>query len=117
MLGFMNSESFEKTLTSGYLTFYSRTRQRLWMKGEESGHRLKMMSWTGDCDDDTVLFQVKAMGPTCHLKKESCFGDWEKDPTHDLSFLQTLENIIDKRMTGPDQSSYTKQLLQSGEAK
>jgi phosphoribosyl-AMP cyclohydrolase len=83
MLGFMNAEAFDKTLESGNVTFFSRSRNKLWMKGESSGHVLKVVSISTDCDDDTLLIQVEALGPgVCHAGYESCFyrtwndGEW-----------------------------------------
>jgi phosphoribosyl-AMP cyclohydrolase len=75
MLGFMNREAFDKTFTTGYVTFYSRTRQKLWTKGETSGNRLKMTSASTDCDSDTLLFRVRVEGDglVCHERTRSCF--------------------------------------------
>jgi phosphoribosyl-AMP cyclohydrolase len=92
MVGFMNQEAFDKTVETGYATFYSRTRKKLWLKGESSGHRLVVKSIATDCDTDAVLVRVKALGPgVCHDGYESCFyrqaidGNWVKvdDRTYD----------------------------------
>jgi phosphoribosyl-AMP cyclohydrolase len=92
MVGFMNEEAFQRTLASGKVTFFSRSRNKLWMKGESSGHVLKVVSVSTDCDDDTLLIQVEALGPgVCHAGYESCFyrtlngGEWveSETPTYD----------------------------------
>ena len=112
MLGFMNEEAYNQTIQSGLMTFFSRTRQKLWTKGETSGHSLKVKSWSSDCDQDTLLFQVEATGPTCHLGNPNCFKDSLFNPS--LRFLGELESIIEQRRAQNDESSYTLKLLNSG---
>lgn len=111
MLGFMNEEAYRKTIESGCMTFYSRTRQRLWTKGESSGNTLKVQSWSSDCDQDTLLFQVEANGPTCHLGETSCFRYLTQAKA--LAFLGQLEDIIELRRSQNTDSSYTAKLLNS----
>ncbi len=115
MVGFMNEEAFHKTLKSGCMTFYSRTRQKLWTKGEESGNRLEIVRWSADCDRDTLLFLVHAQGPTCHKGYESCFAETmgHTFPAQ-LSFLSELEKIVTDRIKAGDKNSYTLQLARSG---
>ncbi len=108
MLGYMNEEAYSKTLATGLVHFYSRSRQRLWQKGESSGNILKLDSIALDCDRDTLLIRAKAKGPTCHLGSRSCFGSTSRN---DLSFLKELEGIIDERARQGDESSYSLRLL------
>jgi phosphoribosyl-AMP cyclohydrolase / phosphoribosyl-ATP pyrophosphohydrolase len=112
MLGYMNSQALEKTLETGQVTFWSRSRQQLWTKGETSGHVLKLESLEVDCDHDTLLIQAVPHGPTCHLGTTTCFGN-ETPPT--VGFLTRLEQIIEQRANAaePD-SSYTARLLSEG---
>lgn len=112
MLGFMNEEAYTQTIQSGLMTYYSRTRQKLWTKGEQSGHTLSVKSCSIDCDQDTLLFQVEAKGPTCHLGEPSCFGTTKAKKS--LHFLNELEAIIEQRRIENDESSYTLRLLNSG---
>ena len=107
MLGYMNKESFRKTLESYKVTFFSRSRKKLWTKGETSGNYLNYYSHEFDCDEDTILFQATNEGPTCHLEKYSCFG------LQPFS-LQTLEKIIKTKINSKETNSSTKQLLTSG---
>jgi len=108
MLGYMNAESLAKTQESGLVTFYSRSRQELWTKGETSGNMLKLTSITVDCDHDTLLVRAVPTGPTCHTGTISCFGD--KGPER-LGFLAYLEDLIEGRKTADPDSSYTAKLL------
>jgi phosphoribosyl-ATP pyrophosphohydrolase/phosphoribosyl-AMP cyclohydrolase len=110
MLGFMNREAFEKTTADGYVTFFSRTKQRLWRKGETSGNRLKVISLSADCDSDALLVKVKPEGVVCHTGSFSCFDN------HDIrgGFINTLGSIIDKRASEGDSKSYTVRLLAEG---
>jgi phosphoribosyl-AMP cyclohydrolase / phosphoribosyl-ATP pyrophosphohydrolase len=111
MLGYMNQAALDKTLDSGLVTFFSRSRQRLWTKGETSGNGLVLESLTTDCDHDTILVQARPQGPTCHLGTTTCFGD---DPGPAIGFLDRLEQTIISRAEGGDQSSYTARLLTEG---
>ncbi len=111
MLGYMNQEALEQTQKTGWVTFYSRSKQRLWLKGETSGHQLKLLNLCLDCDQDALLAVVQPMGPTCHTGDLSCFKD---APTSDLSFLQQLENLIQDRRSHPKPESYTSRLLAQG---
>ena len=109
MLGYMNAESLTKTQETGLVTFYSRSRETLWTKGETSGNTLKLVSLEADCDQDTILVRAVPTGPTCHEGTTSCFGD--KGP-QSLGFLAKLEDLIEARKTADSDSSYTAKLLQ-----
>lgn len=118
MLGYMNQEAFDKSLASGCMTFYSRTRQRIWTKGEESGNFLKIVSWASDCDHDTLLFRVRPAGPTCHEGTKSCFKGLASDAPRDgEGFLSELERIIDDKASRNEEGSYTAHLVGLGLAK
>ncbi len=110
MLGYMNKEALQKTLETRYVTFYSRSKNRLWMKGEESGHVLNLVSVTADCDRDTVLVLADPVGPTCHLGTESCFGQ----ASFEWLFLWQLERLLGERKFADPESSYTAKLYQKG---
>ena len=109
MLGYMNEESLAKTNATGLVTFYSRSRQELWTKGETSGNTLALVSITVDCDNDTLLVRANPTGPTCHEGTVSCFGD---NGPEGLGFLGYLEDLIEARKTADPESSYTAKLLQ-----
>lgn len=109
MLGYVNKESLAKTIDTGFVTFYSRSRETLWTKGESSGNTLTLISLETDCDQDTLLIQALPKGPTCHLGTTSCFSD--KGP-QGLGFLAYLEALIEGRKTADKDSSYTASLLQ-----
>ena len=109
MLGYMNEASLAKTQETGLVTFYSRSRQELWTKGETSGNTLKLQSITVDCDDDTLLIRAVPTGPTCHEGTVSCFGD---NGPEGLGFLSYLEDLIEGRKSADADSSYTASLLQ-----
>lgn len=111
MLGYMNKESLEKTLKEKRVCFYSRTKQRLWTKGETSGNFLNLVSVEPDCDNDTLLVRVNPQGPACHTGSTSCFKDSYKN---DLSWLSKLEDIIEQRKTASAETSYTAKLFQKG---
>ena len=115
MLGFMNSEAYEKTVQSGQVTFYSRTRKRLWTKGEESGNFLHVVSITPDCDQDTLLIKAITAGPVCHTGADTCWE--ENNPTDDFYFLKTLQDYISRRKNELPKGSYTTSLFESGTAK
>ncbi|MDD6209771.1 MAG: bifunctional phosphoribosyl-AMP cyclohydrolase/phosphoribosyl-ATP diphosphatase HisIE [Bacteroidales bacterium] len=111
MLGFMNEEAYKKTLEIGKVTFFSRTRKRLWTKGEESGNFLNVVSILDDCDKDTLLIKVNPVGPVCHTGSDTCFNEQNVD---DLSFLKTLQDFIDKRYQEMPEGSYTTSLFNKG---
>lgn len=115
MLGFMNKEAYEKTVQCGQVTFFSRTRKRLWTKGEESGHFLNVVSITEDCDQDTLLIKAIPTGPVCHTGADTCWD--ESNPTDDFYFLKTLQDFIIKRKKDMPAGSYTTSLFESGTAK
>jgi phosphoribosyl-ATP pyrophosphohydrolase/phosphoribosyl-AMP cyclohydrolase len=110
MQGYINEESWQKTLSTGFVTFFSRSKNRLWTKGEESGHTLEFKDWAIDCDGDTILIKVKANGPTCHTGTDTC---WQED-NKGLAFLSQLEDIITHRKDNPNESSYTSVLFAKG---
>ena len=111
MLGFMNRDAYEKTLSEGRVTFYSRTKNRLWTKGEESGNFLDVKEIIGDCDDDTLLIKVHPHGPVCHTGKDTCFSE-KNDP--DISFLRQLQDLITDRKKEMPANSYTTKLFEAG---
>ncbi|WP_437217199.1 bifunctional phosphoribosyl-AMP cyclohydrolase/phosphoribosyl-ATP diphosphatase HisIE [Pectobacterium sp. LFLA-215] len=110
MLGYMNQDALQATEKSGKVTFFSRTKQRLWTKGESSGHFLNVVSITPDCDNDTLLILVNPIGPTCHLGTSSCFSPAASDWT----FLYQLEQLLAERKHADPDSSYTARLYASG---
>lgn len=112
MLGYMNKEAYEKTLKTGKATFFSRTKNRLWTKGEESGNFLNVVSIKEDCDRDTLLIKVEPAGPVCHTGTDTCWG--EKNESDDIMFLKHLQDFIDKRHEEMPEKSYTTSLFQSG---
>ena len=107
----MNQEALDKTLETGNVTFYSRTKKRLWMKGETSGHALTLVSIQPDCDNDALLIAVKPKGPSCHLNNRSCFG---KSDAPGLGILTTLEIILDQRYKDRSANSYSATLFEEG---
>ncbi|WP_115461810.1 bifunctional phosphoribosyl-AMP cyclohydrolase/phosphoribosyl-ATP diphosphatase HisIE [Winogradskyella aurantiaca] len=112
MLGYMNEEAFEKTKVSGLVTFFSRSKNRLWTKGETSGNVLKLIDMKVDCDGDTILVKVQPNGPTCHTGTDTC---WYEENKSDFGFLSRLEEIIDSRVAeGNSQSSYVASLFAKG---
>lgn len=111
MLGFMNKEAYEKTLETGKVTFFSRTRNRLWTKGEESGNFLNVVSVKEDCDRDTLLIEVNSVGPVCHTGADTCWGEKNEEP---VMFLKLLQDFIDKRHAEMPEKSYTTSLFESG---
>lgn len=111
MLGYMNDESIEQTIQTGNVTFYSRSKGRLWMKGEESGNVLRVVSMDLDCDRDTYLIKVYPAGPVCHQGTDTCWGEENKAS---YGFLSLLEQTIDERIQNPSQDSYVSGLYQEG---
>ena len=111
MLGYMNEEALQHTQASGKVTFFSRSKQRLWTKGEESGHFLNLVSLKADCDLDTLLIQAKPQGPTCHKGTDSCWGEENKAS---YGFLTELENTIAQRKAADDDDSYVASLFRNG---
>ncbi len=108
MLGYMNREALEATNETGQITFYSRSKQRLWKKGETSGHVLSVISIEADCDNDTLLIQAVPAGPTCHLNRTSCFESAPDD------FVGKLDALVEQRQRDLPEGSYTTKLFQSG---
>ena len=112
MLGYMNQESIAKTIETNKVTFYSRSKQRLWTKGEESGNFLELVSIKSDCDKDTVLIKANPKGPTCHKGTDNCWGEQN---SADLSFLNTIESVISSRKAQEQSDvSYVAQLFEQG---
>ncbi|MGE0638218.1 MAG: bifunctional phosphoribosyl-AMP cyclohydrolase/phosphoribosyl-ATP diphosphatase HisIE [Bacteroidia bacterium] len=111
MLGYMNSEALEKTKNENRVTFFSRSKNRLWTKGEISGNFLEVVSITEDCDSDTLLIKATPVGPVCHKGSDTCFN--ETNPSNAL-FLEHLENIILDRKNKPSPKSYTSELFAKG---
>ncbi|MCR5179923.1 MAG: bifunctional phosphoribosyl-AMP cyclohydrolase/phosphoribosyl-ATP diphosphatase HisIE [Bacteroidaceae bacterium] len=126
MLGYMNEEAYEKTVSEGRVTFFSRTKQRLWTKGETSGNFLNVVSIKLDCDDDTLLIRVHPVGPVCHKGTDTCWGEENKLPqasesssqepseTNPLLFLSELQDFIEKRHEEMPEGSYTTSLFRDG---
>ncbi len=115
MLGYMNEEAYKLTLDRGLVTFYSRSRGRIWTKGETSGNFLQVREILADCDGDTLLVKAIPSGPVCHTGSDTCFGE-ENQPTEVSSpeFLFYLESVIHDRMTNPVEGSYTNHLFSRG---
>ena len=111
MLGFMNEEALEKTQSTGKVTFFSRTKNRLWTKGEESGNFLILVSITEDCDHDTLLIKVHPEGPVCHNGNDTCFQEKNEE---DILFLKYLQDFIDRRRREMPENSYTTSLFNEG---
>jgi phosphoribosyl-ATP pyrophosphohydrolase/phosphoribosyl-AMP cyclohydrolase len=109
MLGYMNAEAFEKTQTEGKVTFFSRSKNRLWTKGEESGNFLFVKSIHIDCDNDTILVKATPVGPTCHTGSRSCFNT-----NYNQNFIFELENIINDRYENPTEDSYINKMRKKG---
>lgn len=112
MLGFMNKEAYHKTIETGKVTFWSRTRNCLWTKGETSGNYLNLVSIQNDCDNDTLLVKVNPIGPTCHTGTDTCWG--ETNDAHPLLFLSELQDFIEKRHEEMPEGSYTTKLFKDG---
>ncbi|NND31259.1 MAG: bifunctional phosphoribosyl-AMP cyclohydrolase/phosphoribosyl-ATP diphosphatase HisIE [Saprospiraceae bacterium] len=110
MLGYMNDAAVSNTLATGQVTFFSRSKNRLWVKGESSGHYLQLQSMMIDCDADTLLVQATPSGPVCHTGQSTCFGD----DFQALSFLGHLEGVVQNRFDHPSGQSYTSSLFKAG---
>ena len=111
MLGFMNEEAYEETKETGKVTFFSRTKNRLWKKGETSGNTLQVVSMMVDCDNDTILIKANPAGPVCHTGADTCFG--EKN-VEDIMFLKYLQDFIEQRRQEMPEGSYTTSLFLKG---
>ena len=111
MLGFMNKEAYQKTVETGKVTFWSRTRNRLWTKGETSGNFLNVKEILLDCDGDTLLIKARPDGPVCHTGADTC---WNEQNTVDLIFLSYLQDFIERRYKEMPEGSYTTSLFKSG---
>ncbi|MDO7171414.1 bifunctional phosphoribosyl-AMP cyclohydrolase/phosphoribosyl-ATP diphosphatase HisIE [Mariniflexile sp. AS56] len=112
MLGYMNAEAYQKTIDTKQVTFFSRSKQRLWTKGEESGNFLNLVTIKNDCDNDTLLLQVNPVGPTCHKGTDTC---WSEKNNSNYGFFSTLENVITERVANKDtQKSYVASLFSKG---
>lgn len=111
MLGYMNEEAYSKTSASGKVTFFSRSRNQLWTKGETSGNFLSVKDIKNDCDSDALLIQVEPTGPVCHTGTDTC---WDEENKSELSFLIKLESIIKDREANESESSYTSTLFKKG---
>jgi phosphoribosyl-AMP cyclohydrolase / phosphoribosyl-ATP pyrophosphohydrolase len=109
MVGFMNEDAYRQTVAQGRVTFFSRTKNRLWTKGETTGHFLDVVEIRVDCDGDTLLIKANPHGPTCHTGADTCFNEENSDWN-----LETLESIIKERKANPTEGSYTSKLLNSG---
>ncbi|MBP5711959.1 MAG: bifunctional phosphoribosyl-AMP cyclohydrolase/phosphoribosyl-ATP diphosphatase HisIE [Prevotella sp.] len=112
MLGFMNKEAYLKTIETGKVTFWSRSRNCLWTKGETSGNYLNLVSIQNDCDNDTLLVKVNPIGPTCHTGTDTCWG--ETNDSNPLLFLTELQDFIEKRHQEMPEGSYTTKLFKDG---
>src|ERR1700743_855387 len=109
MLGYMNQDAYDKTVAENIVTFFSRTKNRLWTKGETSNNFLHVKSMHIDCDNDTLLIKVKADGPTCHTGSRSCFNT-----EYNQNFILQLEQIVNERYENPQENSYVKKLHNKG---
>jgi phosphoribosyl-ATP pyrophosphohydrolase/phosphoribosyl-AMP cyclohydrolase len=118
MLGYMNEEAYEKTLDTKLVTFWSRSRNELWTKGETSGNFMKLVDISVDCDNDTLLVKVNPGGPVCHLGTDTCWGEEnphnEQDESDDFSFLSHLEDVIQDRKENLSEKSYVASLFKKG---
>lgn len=114
MLGFMNAEAIDRTRTSGRVTFYSRTKERLWTKGETSGNYLEFISMVADCDNDTLLIRARPGGPVCHTGADTCFGENNDHRNDPIDHLAELERVIDQRRQMLPENSYVAGLFRKG---
>lgn len=112
MLGYMNQEAYDKTLETNKVTFFSRSKNRLWTKGEESGNFLNLISIKNDCDNDTLLIQANPVGPTCHTGSDTC---WQTENNQEYGFISKLENTIqDRKENANSEKSYVASLFEKG---
>ena len=112
MLGYMNEEAYEKTVATNKVTFFSRTKKRLWTKGEESGNFLNLVAIKNDCDNDSLLIQAHPLGPTCHTGSDTC---WNEENVQSFGFLSELEKVIEgRREAGNTEKSYVASLFDKG---
>ncbi|MGI9530758.1 bifunctional phosphoribosyl-AMP cyclohydrolase/phosphoribosyl-ATP diphosphatase HisIE [Lutimonas sp.] len=111
MLGYMNQEAFDKTMATNKVTFYSRSKKRLWMKGEEIGNFLELVSIKNDCDNDSLLISAIPQGPTCHKGTATCWGEGNETS---FGFLTQLEAVIKSRKENPSEASYVASLFKKG---
>lgn len=111
MLGFMNEEAYNQSVATGKVTFFSRTKNRLWVKGEQSGNFLNIVTIADDCDNDTLLIKVDPVGPVCHTGADTCFNEKNEEP---MLFLKSLQDFIDTRHKEMPEGSYTTSLFNSG---
>lgn len=114
MLGYMNQEALEKTIAEARVTFFSRTKQRLWTKGETSGHFLNVVDMSLDCDNDTLLILADPIGETCHTGAESCFHQFSREEQPDWIWFSKLERLVASRKGADPESSYTAKLYARG---
>jgi phosphoribosyl-ATP pyrophosphohydrolase/phosphoribosyl-AMP cyclohydrolase len=114
MVGYMNREALQETFTRGRVVFYSRSKGRLWEKGETSGHSLDVLEIRTDCDRDTLLVSARPRGPACHLGTATCFGNEPTRTRHPLAFLSSLEGVIERRIAERPEGSYTARLFAQG---
>jgi phosphoribosyl-AMP cyclohydrolase / phosphoribosyl-ATP pyrophosphohydrolase len=114
MMAYMNADALKKTSETGLATFYSRSRQRLWTKGETSGNTMKVIDIQKDCDADTLLLRVKPEGPACHTGNTSCFFEKEFILNEQFGFLRQLEDLLRKRKSDMPEGSYTSKMFASG---
>lgn len=117
MLGYMNREALEETLKRQRAVFYSRSKQRLWEKGETTGHTLDVVDIALDCDADTLLISARPRGPACHNGTLTCFGNEPRSAAESLAFLAKLEGVIERRAADKPEASYTARLLEKGVAR
>jgi phosphoribosyl-ATP pyrophosphohydrolase/phosphoribosyl-AMP cyclohydrolase len=117
MLGYMNREALEQTLARKRAVFFSRSKQRLWEKGETTGHTLDVVDVALDCDADTILITAHPRGPACHNGTLTCFGNESRTAAGGIAFLATLEQVVEQRATQKPEASYTARLLEKGIAK
>ena len=115
MLGYMNQAAYDKTVAEGRVTFFSRSKQRLWTKGESSGNFLNVVSIQNDCDQDTLLIKVRPVGPVCHTGTDTCWGETNRTPSaQSLLFLAELQDFIEQRHREMPEGSYTTSLFRDG---
>lgn len=114
MMGWMNAEAIERSFASRHVTFFSRSRQQLWTKGETSGNHLELVDMRADCDRDALLVKARPQGPTCHTGTDTC---WDEENRDGAAFLRILEGVIAQRESDGDEASYTVRLLQAGAKK